>query len=74
VLTLAKRRLDGNNRGVKLQEEVEFLRAENAQPKKQLAEMLATTGSLERRIAALEGRGKPPPFVKANKPKPVGEK
>lgn len=52
-----------------LQEEVEFLRAENAQLKKQLAELLATIGVLERRIAELEGRGGPPPFVKANKPK-----
>jgi transposase len=60
--------------GMTLQEEVEFLRAENAQLKKRLSEALATTVALERRIAELEGRGDPPPFVKANKPKPVGEK
>lgn len=57
-----------------LQQEVEFLRVENAQLKKQLAEMLATIGALERRIAELEGRGGPPPFVKANKSKPIEKK
>lgn len=57
-----------------LQEEVEFLRAENAELKKLLAEALAKIEVLERRIAELEGRGGPPPFVKPNKPKPTSEK